>query len=295
MRPTSEVCSLAFTRLTLVALSAAGVNFTPYAALAQKSGSLLHRADSANAVHALVAGGSAAEEARRDTIFAALVVDPSLTALARSSAWTASVVPAGAVKEARVQANLCDVASALCAGGGASSVTVAGPLNTGDDFTELADLHGLVGSARVEANYSSNIAKTGSFMSFTGTFASPGYSYRDTAMRWEQSYRPQTSQNVCTPADFGPAGTTACANMVIGAPSSVTRAVASLSAAWSIGGNAAMRLTVSQDLRNAITGVDLPVWIITNAAGGLAGGVRFGYRTDARQATVALFVSEFKL
>ena len=52
---------------------------------------------------------------------------------------------------------------------------------------------------------------------------------------------------------------------------------------------------IAHDLRRGVTGVDLPVWLVRNPAGGLAGGVRFGYRTDARQMTAALFVSEFKL
>jgi len=75
----------------------------------------------------------------------------------------------------------------------------------------------------------------------------------------------------------------------------VERAVASVSGALSIGGNGAVRLTISRDLRHSVTGIDLPVWVMPNPAGGLAGGVRFGYRTDSRQVTVALFVSEFKL
>ncbi len=296
------------------------------AALAQKTGVLLHVKDSVRvAERGRGVRDADSGTARGDTVFAALVFDPSLTALARASAWTASVVPAGASKEARIQANLCDIAGALCGVRGASSLMFAGPLNTGDDFTELADLDGLVGSARVQASWTSNATSVGSFASFAGTFSQPSYAYRDTvalgkrsvahtayaieagggyrwastmlnaSMRWEQAYRAQASQNVCTPASFGPEGTEACANMVIGEPSDVTRAVASISGAWSIGGNGAARLTISHDLRHAVTGVDLPVWLVANAAGGLAGGVRFGYRTDSRQVTVALFLSEFKL
>ena len=260
-----------------------------------------------------------------DTVFAALVFDPSLAALARSSAWTASVAPSGGTKEARVQLNLCDVAGMLCGTKGASSLMLAGPFNKDDDFTELADLDGLVNSARVQASWTSNATNAGSYFAASGTFSQPSFAYRDTAafvrrsvdrtayaveggggwrwtsvavqgsLRWEQSYRAQSSENVCTPASFGPPGTESCANIVLGAPSASERAVASVSGAWSIGGTGAARLTISRDLRHAVTGIDLPVWVMTNPAGGLAGGVRFGYRTDARQMTVALFVSEFKL
>jgi hypothetical protein len=293
---------------------------------AQKTGALLHRTDSTRAERDFTGEGSSpGEAAKRDTIFAALVFDPSLTALARSSAWTASVVPNGPTKEARIQANLCDISDLVCSGRGAASLMFAGPLNTGDDFTELADLYGLVGSARVQGSYTTNITSTGSFYSFGGTFSQPSYAYRDAgtldrrsvghtayalesgggrrwssvtvqgSVRWEQSYRAQPTQNVCTAASFGPPGTETCASMAIGEPSTVTRAVASVSGAWSVGGNGAARLTISRDLRNGVMGIDLPVWVMTNPAGGLAGGVRFGYRTDARQVTVALFVSEFKL
>jgi hypothetical protein len=296
------------------------------AALAQKTGTLLHQTDSTRkARRLLVENASAGAAAKRDTIFAALVFDPSLAAPARSSAWTASVVRASPVTEARIQANLCDIAGAICGERGASSLMLAGPFNSGNEFTRLADLDGLFGSARVQGSYTSNATGAGAFYSFTGTFSEPRFAYRDSTtlgrrsvehaayaiesgggrrwssvslyggVRWEQAYRARTSHNVCSPATFGPAGTETCADMVLGAPRSRERAVASVSGAWSIGGAGAARLTISHDIRRAITGIDLPVWLIANPAGGLAGGVRLGYRTDSRAMTVALFVSQFKL
>jgi hypothetical protein len=296
------------------------------AALAQKTGSLLHQTDSTRrARRLLVENAPAGAAARRDTIFAALVFDPSLAAPARSSAWTASVVRASPVTEARIQANLCDIAGAICGAKGAASLMLAGPFNSGNEFTRLADLDGLFGSARVQGSYTSNATGAGTFYSFTGTFSQPRFTYRDSStldrrsvghaayaieggggrrwssvalyggVRWEQAYRARTARNVCSPATFGPAGTETCADMVLGAPRSRERAVASVSGAWSIGGNGAARLTISHDIRRAITGIDLPVWLIANPAGGLAGGVRLGYRTDSRAMTVALFVSQFKL
>ncbi len=295
-------------------------------AYAQRTGALLRAKDSVRAAEqAKGIRSSDAATAKGDTIFAALVFDPSLTAPARSSAWTASVSPSGPAKEARIQANLCDLAAALCGARGAASLMLAGPLNKDDPFTRLGDLDGLVGSARVQATYTTNTTTAGSFYSFSGTLSQPSFTYRDTSalerhtivhtgyaieagggyrlaamtvngsVRWEQSYRARTSHNVCAPATFGPSGTETCADMVLGAPFTRDRTIASISGAWSVGGNGAARLTISQDLQRGTTGVDLPVWIIANAAGGLAGGVRFGYRTNSRQVTVALFVSEFKL
>ena len=295
-------------------------------ALAQKTGTLLHQTDSTRKARRLLVENAPAEAAaKRDTIFAALVFDPSLAAPARSSAWTASVVRASPVTEARMQANLCDIAGAICGARGAASLMLAGPFNSGNEFTRLADLDGLFGSARVQGNYTSNATGAGTFYSFTGTFSEPRFAYRDSTtlgrrsvehaayaieggggrrwssvalyggVRWEQAYRARTARNVCSPATFGPAGTETCANMVLGAPRSRERAVASVSGAWSIGGKGAARLTISHDIRRAVTGIDLPVWLIANPAGGLAGGVRLGYRTDSRAMTVALFVSQFKL
>jgi hypothetical protein len=296
------------------------------AALAQRTGALLHASDSSRKARGtFVENASAEAAARRDTLFAALVFDPSLAALARSSAWTASVVPFGGAKEVRIQANLCDIAGAVCGARGAASLMFAGPLSSSDEFSELADLDGLTGSARVQAAVTTNATGAGAYESFAATYAHPSFAYRDSttlgrrsvdhalysveagvgyrwvaaavqgAVRWEHGYRARTSQNVCTPASFGPPGTQSCSNFVVGAPSDTGRTVAGVSAAWSVGGNAAMRLTLSRDFTHRVTGIDLPLWLVRNAAGGLAGGVRFGYRTDAKQVTAALFVSEFKL
>jgi hypothetical protein len=293
---------------------------------AQRTGALLHVKDSVRAAERLQELRPAdATAAKADTVFAALVFDPSLAAAGRSSAWTASVSPSGPAKEARIQVNICDLAGALCGARGAASLMLAGPLNKDDPFTRLGDLDGLVGSARVQATYTTNTTTVGAFYLFSGTLSQPSFAYRDTAaldrhtvshaayaieggggyrlssttfsgsVRWERSYRARVSQNVCVPAAFGTAGTETCADMVLGEPFARDRPIASISAAWSVGGNGAARLTISRDLRRGTTGIDLPVWMIQNAGGGLAGGLRFGYRTNSREVTVALFVSEFKL
>jgi hypothetical protein len=68
-----------------------------------------------------------------------------------------------------------------------------------------------------------------------------------------------------------------------------------MSGAWSFGGHGAARVIVSQDLAHGVTGIDMPVWVVPDAKGGPAGGLRFGYRTDTKRVTVSLFVSAFKL
>jgi hypothetical protein len=294
--------------------------------LGQKTGTLLHQTDSTRRARRPFEPGVTAEAAARgDTIFAALVFDPSLAAPARASAWTANVVHASPATEARIQANLCDIAGAICGPKGAASLMFAGPFNKDNEFTRLADLDGLVGTTRVQASYTSNTTNVGTFLSFAGTFSHPRFAYRDSValarrsaehavyaietgggrrwssvslyggVRWEEAFHARTAHDVCTPAVFGPTGTQSCASLVVGAPRGRERAVASLSGAWSIGGNAAARLTISHDVRRGVTGIDLPVWLLQNPAGGLAGGVRLGYRTDSREMTVAMFVSQFKL
>src|ERR1035437_8801039 len=102
-------------------------------ALAQKTGTLLHQTDSTRrARRLLVAKAPRGPAAKRDTICAALVFAPSRAAPARSSAWTASVVRVSPVTEARIQANLCDIAGAICGAKGAASLMLAGPFNSGD-------------------------------------------------------------------------------------------------------------------------------------------------------------------
>lgn len=305
--------------LALLALGGASV-------LAQRTGTLLHQTDSTRRARRPFEAGTTAESAARgDTIFAALVVDPSLAAAARSSAWTANVVHASPATEARIQANLCDIAGAFCGAKGAAGLMFAGPFNKTNEFTRLADLDGLVGTARVQASYTSNATNVGSFYSFSGTFSHPRFAWRDSValgrrsvehsayaiesgggrrwsslslyggLRWEQAYHARTAHDVCTPAAYGAAGTESCASLVVGAPRGRERTVATVSGAWSIGGNAAARLTIAHDVRRAVTGIDLPVWLLQNPAGGLAGGLRLGYRTDSKETTVALFVSQFKL
>ncbi|HEV8411404.1 MAG TPA: hypothetical protein VGQ30_12905 [Gemmatimonadaceae bacterium] len=292
---------------------------------AQKTGTLLGKVDPARWNGILPNDATEAMKAKHDTTFAVLLFDPSVSAPARSSAWTATIDPSGPNKEAKIQANLCDIFGAFCPGKSAAGLTLAGPLNTNDDFTELADLGGLVGSARVEGSWTNNSTSPGAFYSLAGAFSDPSFAYRDSTalakrsvdhagysleadigtrtasaawhlgLRADRSYHARTSENICTPASFGPSGTTTCASLIVGAPTSVEHVVVSAGAAWSFGGNGAARVTISHDMQHGVTGVDVPVWVIPDAKSGPAGGVRFGYRTDDKHITVSLFVSAFKL
>jgi hypothetical protein len=310
-------------RRTALVIAALALGAGP--ALAQPTGALLRQTDSTRRARGLLAAGALSSTPRADTVFAALVYDPALAAAARASAWSAAVVHARPTTEARVQANVCDMLPVACGARGAASVLFAGPVSTSSEFTRLADLNGLFGSARVQASYTSNATDAGGFVAAGGTFSQPHFAYRDSStlarrsveraayaleagggrrwpsvslyggVRWEQAYHPRTARDVCAVATFGPAGTESCSSMVVGGPRGRERTVASVAGAWSIGAVGAGRLTISHDVQRGVTGFDLPVWVLPNPAGGLAGGLRFGYRTDTRETTLSLFVSQFKL
>jgi hypothetical protein len=295
---------------------------------AQKTGTL----NPSPSPNALVVTGSAIpslygremnDDQRRE--FAALVFDPSLSSGLRSSSWTATIDASQADKEGKIQANLCDVVPNC--GGSALHLTISGPLTANSDFTELADLDGLRGSVRAELGGAYNLANAAGAPSFTARLglARHQFSYRDPATlaeasqdrtgtsfslgaalkgvnvagsfayRRESSYRSADEQQVCVPATFGPAGTTTCSTVVVGGPAHSTKDVleGEVRASWRATG--AIRLHVAHDFSSSATGVDLPVYVIPDVSGNLAGGVRLGYRTDTKRWSAAMFVGAFKL
>ena len=268
-------------------------------------------------------GRNMTDNERRE--FAALVFDPSLSSGLRSSAWTATIDASQTDKEGKIQANLCDVVPKC--GGSALDLTISGPLTANSDLTELADLNGLRGSVRAELGGTYNLANAAGSPSFTARLglARHEFSYRDPATlaeasqdrtgtsfsagaamkgvnvagsfayRRESSYRSAGEQEVCVPATFGPAGTTTCSTMVVGGPAHSTKDVleGEIRGSWNATG--AIRLHVAHDFTSSATGVDLPVYVIPDVSGNLAGGVRLGYRTDTKRWSAAMFVGAFKL
>ncbi len=289
------------------------------AAYGQKSGVVMVAGDSG------IKNGRMRPPTPEEMLFRMLTFDPSLVGFARRSAWTASVVPVGGSKEARLQVNVCDLRENFCKDSTAWAVTLAGPLNADDAFTKLADLNGLAGSARIEMSLTTPSRPNGWFVALSAAYSQPSFSYRDSATlarhsvdhsayaatagvghRWsrtalsgsfrvEQAYKSRASQSICAPAAFGPVGTESCSTVVLAPPSNAPAAIASMTFAWSLDASAAMHITLSRDIRNSVTGVDLPLWVVNDPAKGIGGGVRLGYTSDVKKLTVVFFVSTFKL
>jgi hypothetical protein len=243
----------------------------------------------------------------------------------RSSSWTATIDASQTDKEGKIQANLCDIVPDCK--GSALDLTISGPLTANSDFTELADLDGLRGSVRADLGGVYNLANAVGSPSFTARvgLARHHFDYREPATlteasqgrtgtsfsagaalklvnvagrlayRRESSYRGAREQQVCVPATFGPTGTTTCSNMVVGGPAHATKDVVEGEIRGSWEGAGAIRLHVAHDFTSSTTGVDLPVYVIPNVSGSLAGGVRLGYRTDTKRWSAAMFVGAFKL
>jgi hypothetical protein len=257
--------------------------------------------------------------------FAALVFDPTSSNQDRTSNWTASFLATTTDKEAKVQANLCDVPllSGTCKGNSALQLTLAGPIDK-SGATQLGDLNGLVGESRAEGGWTWSIAKPGVTFGLQASVARPHFDFRDSTtlskrstsatahsigvtggwksttasihagVRLEQAFAPRDSQNVCTAAGFGPPGTTSCSSLTVGGPHSQSNRVANVDFAYSLG-IAAAHANISRDFHNDVTGLDVPIYVFPNGNGGLAGGVRSGYRSDTHRWSVGVFVGEFKL
>jgi hypothetical protein len=99
-----------------------------------------------------------------------------------------------------------------------------------------------------------------------------------------------TSTQVCTP--IGAVGALRCDSAVLGGPSIQTSEIATMEWRYSHSSDFAVSPTVHYDLRQKITAFELPLWMIRDSSGGLAGGVRLGYRTDQHRATVVGFVGD---
>jgi hypothetical protein len=207
-------------------------------------------------------------------------------------------------------------------------LSLLGPINARGPFTELADLNGLVGVARGELAYTHRLATvnfatpslsldvSGALPTFT--FAEAATLARDTlrhrlfsagvglvfkngtnfarlGYRYQNLYKANPEKPVCTPASFGPPGTSTCESLSIGAPNHSTKHAGELEVRYSFKQYVTANAQVSHDFQNSMTGVDVPVLFIPDAKSGLGGGVRFGYRTDTHRPTASIFVGVFKV
>jgi hypothetical protein len=322
MRPTA----IALVGLPILAASSS-------VALAQPRGVL--RPDGARvqaaAARETIFGGSATDAEIRT--LALIVFDPSLTTAQRSSANAGTIVIHDAkAKEVKLQLNLCDLWCPSDAH--AISVTFAAPLDEKAKFQELATLDGLVGDSRMEATFTNDIARMkGRSLAFSYTLAAsaarPNFAWREAVTlveskqtrtpyalnggigrrwvrdasgfslyggyRYEQVHKAQPAQSICTPTSAAPPGSLSCAEMRIGAPVGRIQTVLTLEARAAFRASLATVLRFSQDVRNDVSAIAVPIYLFRNEKGDLGGGVQFQHRSDVANPTLGIFISLFEL
>jgi hypothetical protein len=241
--------------------------------------------------------------------------------------------------------------------------TLTGPISKATQATDLADLNGLVGTARGEINvartswkqhfkdvnlpralcaqnhvtglctrgnvpasardaWDDNVTMAGSwFVSGDAQGSRQQFQFRDAGtlrpgslngtpfavsgsgglyfgtnailqgtFEYQEWFRSGISTQLCLPV--GPPGALRCDTGVLGRPSRQTSSIATVEWRYSHGSEFALSPTVHYDLNQRVAGIELPLWAIRDASGGLAGGVRLGYRSDLRHATIVGFIGD---
>lgn len=265
------------------------------------------------------------------TQLAILLADPALDRTGRSSNWSLAVTANRGKEEAKIQFNLCD-AKALCPGRTAMSVVVVSPVGENDQSTALLDFDGLVGKSRVEVDVSSGIGegegRTGRelLLSLKGRVAQPTFTFADAAtleateveetvgsfgaalvgrlgthvlaqvsLERQWAVKSQPTQELCVPLPAPSLGAVFCRDTPIGEPADADQNVLSILVATRIGQLAAVRAEARQNRTSGNWLLDVPIYLIPNADGQLAGGVRLAHAFDTGDTSVSLFVSLFKL
>ncbi|MGI8497619.1 MAG: hypothetical protein ACR2OG_08580, partial [Gemmatimonadaceae bacterium] len=75
-------------------------------------------------------------------------------------------------------------------------------------------------------------------------------------------------------------------------PTQSRRTIAELSVQRFVGSGLGVRVEMHYDLGRRVIGYELPLYFIRNNAGGLAGGISLGWRTDRRELSATAFVGE---
>jgi hypothetical protein len=263
---------------------------------------------------------------------AVLLYDPGLASAMRSSANGLNLVFFDSLREGRIQLNLCDLNAfnwAFNCREDSFLVMLAGPLND-KKATDLLSFDGLVGDARLEVAWTDNIVDTlKRKVTISAVAAYPEFSFRSASSlaeetqrdvsyriqlggslrrRWrqylwsvlasyayERNFDEQDEQTVCTPASFGPSGTTVCSDIVVGAPTGVSAHNLLVEGKIAMAGAYAIGAAWKHDITQHTDVLDIPVYFLTATTDGLAGGCRIGFRTGERNPSFTFFVNVFKL
>ncbi len=106
--------------------------------------------------------------------------------------------------------------------------------------------------------------------------------------KYRDDYQAQDSATLCP----SPAGAPLkCITGAVGAPKHVTRELLSAEYRKSFG-LYAVAATVTYDAKNDVTGIDLPIYFVPDATGGLTGGIKLGWRSDTKDTTAGVFIGK---
>lgn len=256
---------------------------------------------------------------------ARLLVDPSQTSPVRSSASTITVTTESTDGEVRIQLNFADIRgdneqSSLALG-------LAGPLNTNAPQTDLLNNNGLVGSTRVEALWTRDISSAIKKVNWYGRAAAsaprfeymndpggemlsprkPGYSIEGgtatrgndyllrAGIRLGRAYRSRPAATLCQFPAGGGSEVLVCKQAVIGSPIRESAYVSDAEARFAFE-HFSVGLTVSRNLENSVTQLELPVWIGSTPVKSLGGGFKITHVSEGPKRTaLSLFVGVFDL
>lgn len=257
---------------------------------------------------------------------AVLQVDPAIDRSGRPSNWSFAFTADRGEKEAKLQMNLCDI---WCPKSSAVAITLVGPVDAGAAPTALLDFDGLVGKSRLEVDVSVGEkadSAGGLWSAIEGRLAPTSFTYADSstyasqkvqADLWsvgvsagyrlgtdalfqigyerQHTRKPGESQELCVPISSEVAGATTCRTTPIGPPAEVDQHLLALQVAARIGESAAARVEARRNSSSGDWFLDVPLYVVPDAAGELAGGVRFTHDFGEDETSVSLFVSLFKL
>jgi hypothetical protein len=110
--------------------------------------------------------------------------------------------------------------------------------------------------------------------------------------RREETYTAGEATELCTP--LGETGAERCDDVVLGGPSRKERDLAFIELRRFFFGEVPIGVSprLTYDFEEDITGVELPIYFLTDAAGGLIGGVRAAWTSESDEVSLAAFVGK---
>jgi len=108
--------------------------------------------------------------------------------------------------------------------------------------------------------------------------------------RREETYSAGAKTDLCTP--LGDADALRCDSVTLGAPTEKIRDLAFVELRRFFPGPVGVSPRLTYDFEDDVTGVELPVYLVTDAAGGLTGGLRGSWRSDTEEIKLAVFVGK---